>query len=151
MRAIQQILKNWERDRVSLLPPLSEARVIDALAATGRPVSRDLIALYCLTGGMEGGYSDNTLWSLWPIEVVGETLRYQRPYIYFADWLINSHCYCLKYEDEQTSSVHVDDGNEPRAGKRGPAEFFETYLRDTELLEIWDLDKRSTVIAASLT
>jgi hypothetical protein len=143
LSALQQILKNWERDGVSLLPPMSEARVIEALAATGQPVSKDLIALYCLTGGMESGCLDNTLWSLWPIEeVVAETSRFQRPYIYFADWLINSHYYCLKYEDEQTSSVLVDDGNEPRQVAGSLAEFFETYLKDTELLEIWDLDRK---------
>ena len=142
MIALQTALKRWDRDGVRLLPTEEEAVVIASLNQTGRKVSRDVIDLYCLTGGMENGRDDAFGWSLWPLDrVVSETLSYKPPHILFADYLINSHCYCFKYQSEKTSSVHVEffGGEEPRLVANSVAEFFELYLNDPQKLEIWDL------------
>jgi hypothetical protein len=93
---------------------------------------------------MEDGYTD-ALWALWPLErIITENSTYQRPYILFADYLINSHLYCFNYATERTSSVHVDyfDGQEPKRVADTVLEFFESYLADAEKLEIWDLPPR---------
>jgi len=60
--------------------------------------------------------------------------------IQFADFLINSHRYCLKYESETASAVLVDffDGEEPKRVADSLVEFFELYLTDANRLEIWD-------------
>jgi hypothetical protein len=33
--------------------------------------------------------------------VVAENSRYERPYILFADFLIDSHFYCFRYESQE--------------------------------------------------
>src|SRR5687768_11019616 len=116
LSALDSVLKRWRREGVGLLPPGEEAAVITALSKTGRKISRDVVELYCVTGGMEDGDTDR-LWALWSLErIVSENATYERPYILFADYLINSHLYCFKYVGEATSSVHVDffDGEEPK-------------------------------------
>ncbi|MDQ3816568.1 MAG: hypothetical protein M3362_02615, partial [Acidobacteriota bacterium] len=106
---MDDVLRKWRKDGVSLLPPANEAGVIAALDITGRRYSRDVVALYCATGGMVKGGSDAHVWSLWPLEqVVAESSRYGRPELPFGDFLIHSHLYCFRYEDEGRSSVFMD-------------------------------------------
>jgi len=131
----------WQDQGISLLPAADEATVVTELRKTGRMISRDVIDLYCSTGGMADGDSYQ-LWSLWPLkQILAENSTYKRPYIQFADFLINSHCYCLKYESETASAVLVDffDGEEPKRVADSLVEFFELYLTDANRLEIWDL------------
>ena len=144
LSALDCVLKKWRREGVHLLPARDETAVIASLSKTGRKVSRDVIDLYCATGGMEDGYTD-ALWALWPLErIITENSTYQRPYILFADYLINSHLYCFNYATERTSSVHVDyfDGQERKRVADTVLEFFESYLADAKKLEIWDLPPR---------
>ena len=143
LSALDKVLKKWRREGVQLLSPRDEPAVIASLSKTGHKFSRDVVDLYCVTGGMED--ADGALWALWPLErIISENAAYERPYILFADYLINSHLYCFKYVTEETSAVHVDffDGNEPKRVAGTVAEFFELYLSDAEKLEIWDLPPR---------
>jgi hypothetical protein len=136
---MDDVLKRWRREGVSLLPPADEAGVVAELEKTGRRCSRDVVALYCATGGMAEGESDSHVWSLWPLaRVVLENSRYERPYILFADFLIDSHLYCFKYDNEESSSVCVDyfNGEEPERVAESVTEFFELYLRSPEKLEV---------------
>ncbi len=83
---------------------------------------------------------DSNLWSLWPLQrVVLENAEYDRPHILFADFLINSHCYCFKYENDEKSSVCVEyfNGEEPTRVADSVNDFFETYLRNAEKLEMF--------------
>jgi len=141
---LDSVVKMWQHQGVWLLPPADESTVVTELRRTGRMISRDVIDLYCMTGGMADGDSYE-LWSLWPLkQIVAENSKYKRPYILFADFLINSHLYCLKYESEKTSAVLVDffDGEEPKRVADSLVEFFELYLRDPNRLEIWDLSPK---------
>ncbi|MEP6569999.1 MAG: hypothetical protein ABJC10_09515, partial [Acidobacteriota bacterium] len=141
MSAIETAIKNWRRTGVSLLPPNGEAAVITALSRMGRKYSRDIVALYCATGGMPEAETDSRDWSLWPLDkVVSENSEYDRPHILFADFLINSHLYCLKYETDERSSVRLDyfNGDEPREVAASVNEFFEIYLRTPGDLEIFE-------------
>lgn len=135
------VLKQWRAERIPLLLPLAEDEVITALKTTGRRVSRDVIELYCMTGGMNEGATDRYAWSLWPLEqIVTETTTYSRPYILFSDFLINSHLYCFKYEDEDASSVCIEwgDGKEPQQVAGNLKEFFELYLTKPEAVELYN-------------
>jgi hypothetical protein len=136
---IEGVINRWRDEGVGMLPPVDEADVIEALAKTGRKYSRDVVALYRATGGMAEGESDSHAWSLWSLaRVASENSRYERPYILFADFLIDSHLYCFKYNDEESSSVCVDyfDGEEPECVAESVAEFFELYLRSPEKLDV---------------
>ena len=135
------VLRRWRVDGISMLPPADEVGVIEALDKTGRRYSRDVVALYCATGGMPNGESDSHLWSLWSLEqVVSENLCYERPHLLFADFLIHSHLYCFRYEDEEKSSVLMDysSDEEPELLAGSVGEFFELYLRNPGELRIFD-------------
>ena len=140
MTAVETTIEKWKLEGVALHPPSDELVVVAKLSSLGRPLSRDVLALYSATGGMQDGYSDSHMWSLWSLErVISETLRYSRPYILFGDFLIDSHFYCFKYEDEERSSVRVDylNGEEPELLTGSVLEFFEIFNNDAARLEMF--------------
>ncbi len=145
MSAIENAIENWRREGVNLLSPEQAAAVIAALNKTGRKYSRDVVDLYCATGGMKDGGMDSLLFSLWTLDrVVSESSNYEHQFIPFADWLINSHFYCFKYENEESSSVYVDllNGDEPQCLATTLSEFFELFLTAPEKIELYDLPPR---------
>ena len=138
---MDDVLRRWREDGVSLLPPADVVGVTAALDKTGRRYSRDVVALYCATGGMPDGESDCHAWSLWTLEqVVSEISTYKRPHLIFADFLIHSHLYCFRYEDEWRSSVLVDysSDEEPELLAGSVSEFFGLYLRNPGKLGMFD-------------
>ena len=141
MSAIETAIKNWEQERITLHPPVEGAMATAALSQTGRQYSRDVVALYCATGGMGEGESDSHLWTLWSLErVVSENSHYDRAYILFADFLLGSHCYCFKYENEERSSVCVEyfGGDEPEPVASSVQEFFKVFISDPAKLGMFD-------------
>jgi hypothetical protein len=141
MTAVELAIEKWKLEGVALDSPIDESVVRAKLSALGRAYSRDVLALYSATGGMEDGYSDSHMWSLWPLQrVVSETARYSRPYILFADFLIDSHLYCFKYETEENSSVGVDNlnGEEPELVAASVEEFFEILNGDATKLKMFE-------------
>lgn len=141
MNPIERAIEKWRREEVELLSPVDESVVVAKLSSLGRPISRDVVSLYTATGGMEDGCLDSHTWTLWSLEkVVSETLRYSRPYILFADFLINSHFYCFMYENEETSLVGVDYlmGEEPEVLAGSVEEFFEILNEDAARLEMFE-------------
>ncbi len=140
MSALETAINKWKLQGVALHSPIEESVVRAKLNTLGRAYSRDVLALYSATGGMEDGYSDSHMWSLWSLQrVISETARYGRPYILFADFLIDSHLYCFKYETEMTSSVGVDylNGEEPELVAASVEEFFELLHGDVTKLKIF--------------
>ena len=110
-----------------------------ALKATGRQISRDVIELYCTTGGMVDQAIDNHFWSLWTLErVVTESAKYPGPYLPFADCLIDSHFYCFKYTNVGESSVCINwlNGGGPQQVAESVNRFFEVYAAAPERLEL---------------
>jgi hypothetical protein len=141
VNSLESTILEWQQGGLTLLPPNSEASVLAALNATGRKFSRDVVVLYCTTGGMADEQSDSRFWSLWSLDrVVSENMRYQRPYLLFADFLIGSHLYCFKYENPECSAVCIDyfNGQEPRVVSNSVSEFFDLYVRDGESPEMFD-------------
>lgn len=139
LAAIDDVLWKWRTEGINLLPPLPEADVIATLNKIGRRYSSDVVALYCATGGMKDGETDSHVWALWPLDrVVAENYSYSRPYILFADFLIDSHLYCFKCEGDERSSVCIDyfNGEEPERVADNIDEFFNVYLRNPRRLEI---------------
>ena len=90
---------------------------------------------------MEDGESDSHLWSLWSLDtVISETSRYSRPYILFADFLISTHLYCFKYENEEESSVRIDyvNGEEPELVAGSVEEFFQLFNTEAGKLRMFE-------------
>ena len=132
---IKRAVEQWRRDGVKLLPPHDEAAVIDRLTSLGRLVSRDVVELYCATGGMDSDMDTNHL-SLWPLAGLtpGDTPR-DYPLLLFADFLINSHLYGLKYENAEESSVYAVGEGEPERVADSLDEFFSHVLNDPR--KVW--------------
>jgi hypothetical protein len=138
---METTIEKWRREGINLLPPNEKSAVISMLSGIGRKYSRDVVALYCAVGGMVDGESDSHVWSLWSLDrVISETSRYDRPDILFADFLIDSHLYCFKYENDERSSVCVDyfNGEEPEQVASSVNEFFELYLKSAKDLEMFE-------------
>ena len=141
MNALKRAIKKWGREEVPLHLPIEESIIAAKLSKLGRPYSADVVELYCVTGGMEDGYSDSHMWTLWSLErVVKESAVYPRPHIRFADFLIDSHFYCFKYENEARSSVGVDylNGEEPELVAGSVEEFFEILESDAAKLRMFE-------------
>ncbi|GEM_PF-2556475 len=134
---MNKAIELWRGDNVTLLSPHIEQDVLDALQKTRRPVSSDVIEFYTLFGGMEG--MDRYCLSLWSVEkVVNENVYYPKPYLLFADFLIDSHLYCFKYENENTSSICIEwgTGEKPQQIADSVSSFFELYITEPAKLEL---------------
>jgi hypothetical protein len=130
---VKAVLRGWERKGIKLLPPHGEREVAASLSRLGRPFSRDVVSLYCLTGGMEDGATDDEGLSLWPLKrLAADNSSRPRPTLLFMDFLLNSHFYGLQYEDPETSSVYVDyfSDEPPRRVADSLDGFFQLYLSD---------------------
>lgn len=137
MSAIDAAIAKWQAEQIELLSPLHESAITARLNGLNRAYSRDVVALYAATGGMEDGDCDAHMWTLWSLDrVIKETSTYDRPDILFADFSINAHFYCFKYRDEKTSAVAVDwlNGEEPELVAPSVEEFFELLASDAEKL-----------------
>jgi hypothetical protein len=153
MTAVECAIEKWKLEKVALYSPVEKSVVAAKLSALGRAYSRDVLALYAVIGGMEDGYSDSHLWSLWSLErVVAETSLYTRPYILFADFLCDSHLYCFKYVNKEHSSVCVDylNGEEPELLTGSVNECFEILNSDRRDLECSDYSINPGVIQKAL-
>lgn len=131
---VKAALRKWEGEGVELLPPHGEREVIASLSRLGRPFSRDVVGLYCLTGGMEDdGQTDDVGLSLWSLKrLAAENSNRPRPLLFFMDFLLDSHFYGLRYEDTETSSVYLDylGGEPPKRVASSLDGFFQLYLSD---------------------
>lgn len=138
-KIVEQVLAQWRNDGIELLPPYDEKKVISTLSLTRRKFSKDVIELYCLTGGMAAGESDRYLWSLWCLEnLANENADYHKPYLLFADFLIHSHLYCFEYRSEAVSAVCIEwgNGNRPQRIADSVEDFFQLYLTKPEEIEL---------------
>lgn len=127
---MRRAVERWRRDGVKLLPPEDDVAVIGRLRDLGRLISRDVVELYCATGGMEWDMDTNLL-SLWPLDrVTSENAARDYPFLLFADFLLNSHLYGLKYENADESSVYAVGAGEPERVAGSLDEFFKHLLND---------------------
>ncbi|MDQ3907173.1 MAG: hypothetical protein M3268_02395 [Acidobacteriota bacterium] len=130
---VRRVVERWRDEGLTLLAPVEEREVIERLSGAGRLISRDVVELYCTTGGMTGDGMSPALLNLWPLyRVVSESARHGGPILLFADFLIDSHFYGLRYENEYESSVHVEyfDGELHPKVAGSLDEFFYLYLND---------------------
>lgn len=141
MLDIVEVLRKWESQGVSLLPPHDRSTVISALNSTGKKYSTDVVDLYCVTGGMQDCGSDNHFWSFWSLEqLVKKNGEWTQPNILFADFLIDSHFYCFRYDCDESSSVCIDYVNDgtPEIVAGSVREFFDHYLNNPGSLAMFD-------------
>ena len=133
------VAEEWRRRGVGLMPPISEVDIADLLNDLGCMVSADVKAFYARVGGFCDPNCTDGLWQLWsPEEIRRSNRTMKRGYVAFADDLCNSHLYCLRYEDPETSSVYISyegHGVESKPIAGGLAEFLEVLLCDPDQVD----------------
>ena len=114
--SIEVLIRRWQAEPVSLLPPQDVAEVRRTLAELGDLVSEEMVELYSTTGGMADGEMDNNCFSLWPLEeVVREHRMAKTADVQFSDFLIHSHRYAFRFMSASHSKIveaHEFDGSE---------------------------------------
>ena len=103
-----KVIKNWQKENLKLSPPNSAQQIVDCFLSIKRSFSKDMLEFYSNCGGMTDGDMDESLLSVWTLEKIAEENSAVSELTFFADFLIESHRYAFKYEDESTSSVYSD-------------------------------------------
>jgi hypothetical protein len=129
--SLKKVAEIWHKECLKLSKPLSESQIIEKHAKLNVPISQDVIEVYSTLGGMEDCEMDSECFSFWDIDKILEENKPNSEFIYFADFLIDSHHYAFKFENEYVSSiyVHYSEKDRPKVGDSF-AEFFELYLND---------------------
>jgi len=80
---------------LSLAKPLLEAEIIKGFAKLDILLSRDVIEVYSNINGFSKNDIDSECLSFWTIEKIWGENQLNSEYVYFADFLIDSHFYAL--------------------------------------------------------
>ena len=103
---LQKISEKWKKENLELVPCYSEEQIQNSFDKIGRLVSKDILQVYTTFGGMSEGEMDSNLLSFWNLDqFVGENKSLKSDLALFGDFLIYSHLYGYKYENENISSV----------------------------------------------
>lgn len=143
MNVFERAAQTWRSRSVPLLPPAEEGEIATVFAGLRCPLSQDVRSLYAVTGGFKDWACDG-LWSLWDLARIRKENEEDRreSFVRFSDFSIMSHAYCFHYENEQTSSVHIDDfdpKSPPRLIAGSVAEFLGKLLDQPATVEAWNV------------
>lgn len=131
--SLKKVSEIWHRECLKLVDPKPEKEIVEKLANFKMPMSQDVIEVYSKLGGMADGECDETLLSFWDVDKILRENESSSNLIAFADFLIYSHLYYFKFENEFVSSIHIWWG-EKDIEKIADSfeEFFENYLINPE-------------------
>lgn len=129
-KILQKIVEKWKDENLEVVSPYSAKQVQNNFDKIGKSVSKDVFQVYTTFGGIADENMDSNLLSFWTLEqLVVENSSHKSDVILFGDFLIFSHLYGYKYENENISSVYSDF----ETGKflkisESVEEFFHLYL-----------------------
>ena len=136
----QPAINYWRGHSVSLLPPATDSEIDRTFSGLGIQVSNDVRRLYSTVNGL-GDYESDNLWSLWSLErIASENRDRQSEIIWFADWLISSHMYGIRYYDENKSGIYIDHNSSEHPPEQiacSMIEFLQQYANNPEDVEAW--------------
>ena len=137
----------WEKEGLELAKPFSKEELLEKFANLKIPFSQDAVEVYSNLGGMIDSESDSTFFSFWTIERLIEENEANSELVYFADFLINSHFYGFKFENEFVSSIHIY-WSETQIEKIAESfdEFFETYLISPENYYLFGRENKEKIL-----
>jgi hypothetical protein len=135
---LQKAEELWLKEDLILAKPIAPNDVITAFNNFGVSVSKDVSEVYSNLGGMKDWRMDSICFSFWTFERILEENKPNSELIFFADFLINSHFYGFKFENENVSSIHIYYGeNDVEKVSDSFYEFFEIYLNESEKLSLF--------------
>jgi hypothetical protein len=130
---LKKISEIWKKEGLDLSKPLCVDEIKRSFAKFEILLSQDVIAVYSNLGGMIDWGMDSVCFSFWTIERILEENKSNSELTFFADFLINSHLYGFKFENENVSSIHIFYGeNDSEKVADSFDEFFENYLTRPE-------------------
>lgn len=126
---LEKAIKRWHEENIKLSPPNSEQQIIDCFLEIKSLISKDVLELYSNFGGMFDEGMDESLLSIWTLEQIKKENSTVSELTFFADFLIDTHRYAFKYENENTSSVYCDyETSEFLKIADSVEQFFDLYL-----------------------
>lgn len=132
---LKKVEEHWRQEGLTLGKRLSEDEIIDAFANFGILFSSDVIEVYSTLNGFDEDEMDSECLSFWTLEKILKEIEPNSEYVYFADFLIDSHHYAFKFKDAEHSTVHVHYSEKERTKIADSFdEFFELYLNNPEKL-----------------
>jgi hypothetical protein len=136
---VKKVEQIWKNEDLKLSKPLSENEVVECFANLGILLSREVIDVYSNIGGMIEESMDSICFSFWTIERILTENKPNSELTFFADFLINSHLYGFKFENQNTSSIHIYHGeNDTKKIASSFDEFFENYLTKPENYSLFE-------------
>lgn len=134
---LQKAINKWQNEDLKLEKPLSRAEVNAAFAKIDILPAKEIIELYSVFNGFNEGDLDAECMTFWTIKKMMAEYQKESQYVVFADFLLDSHWYAFKSNDENTASVYLYYGDEETTKISNTfAEFFEFYLTDISRLFI---------------
>ena len=127
---LQKIAEKWKEENLQIVLPYAKEQIKSAFDKIGKLVSKDIIQIYTTFGGIANEGIDSNLLSFWSLEqMIAENLKFKTDFALFGDFLIFSHLYGYKYENEDVSSVYCDFGTGKYLRTSDSVEeFFDLYL-----------------------
>jgi hypothetical protein len=133
-------VKHWQQRSIPMCAPESDSEIERVFASLGMLVSSDVRLLYTTTGGFKDYHSDHH-WSLWSLDRIwNENHSRNSKIVWFADWLISSHMYGLRYSDPDASAIFIDHNSAacpPEQIASNMAQFLRIYLDHPEAVMAW--------------
>lgn len=140
--SLKKVAETWHRECLKIVEPKSAEEIIKKFANLKAPISQDVIQVYSTLGGIEDGEMDSTLLSFWDIDKILEENKSYSGLLDFADFLIYSHLYSFKFENEFVSSIHIwwsEKDTEKIADSF--EEFFENYINNPEKYYLFEREE----------
>jgi hypothetical protein len=135
--ALQKVIDKWKKEELKLEKPLSITELNAACANSGILPAKEIIEVYSNFNGFAEDDLDSECMTFWTIKKMLSEYQKESQYVVFADFLIDSHWYAFKANDEKTASIYLYYGDEDAAKVSNSfAEFFELYLTEPAKLFI---------------
>lgn len=129
---LQKVRNYWKKEKLNLAKPLLRFQLFRVFEVLTLQISKDVIEVYSTLNGFDENEMDSECLTFWTIEKILKENKPNSEFVYFADFLIDSHHYAFKFEDGIDSSIyiHYSEKDRPKVASSF-AEFFELYLTNT--------------------
>lgn len=104
LKKIEQI---WKSEGLKLGNPPPENLLVESFSSRGILISKDVIDIYSNLGGMTEDGIDDICFTFWRVDKILAEYQPNSGLTFFADFLIYSHLYGFKFENEHVSSIHI--------------------------------------------
>lgn len=136
---VKKIEQIWKNEGLKIDEPLSENDAVKSFANLNILISKEVTEVYSNIGGMIDENMDSTCFSFWTFERILAENKPNSELIFFADFLINSHWYGFKFENEKASSIHIFwEENQIEKIANSFDDFFENLIINPEKYYLFD-------------